>query len=216
MFSVRRKARNQQIFLALSLFDRSILNLSPSTSLQYDCPLSVWLREYNVFQDNYIQDITLLRTLGRRVYVKIPTKNRLKSGKIGSLSGQESYFIVYIITSIYRIYFPDTRKVKIIRDVEFVGFSENDDSLKAYQRDGNLFSFRICHQLIFQLIAYLHHFLPTLLLKGRLKIKRLKNLIIWKERVKYHQLPIPIVKSSHVGQQESVMYLKNTVLLLNI
>ena len=118
-----------------------LLNRSPSTFLQFDCPLSVWLRAYNSSQDDYIQDITHLRTFGCRVYVNIPAEKRVKSRKVGPVGGREGYFVGYTTTNIYRIYFPDTRKIEIIRDLEFVEFGENDDSLQAHRRDGTPFYF---------------------------------------------------------------------------
>ena len=74
-----------------------------------------------------------------------------------------------------------------------------------------LFTFWICRQLTFRLISYLHHFLPILLLNGQLTKQYLKSLIMNNERVKYHQLPMVILKLPHIDQQESVMYLKDTV-----
>ncbi len=64
-----------------------LLNRSSSTFLQFDCPLSVWLRVYNSSQDDYIQDITHLRTFGCRVYVNIPAEKRVKSRKVGPVGG---------------------------------------------------------------------------------------------------------------------------------
>ena len=57
------------------------------------------------------------------------------------MASQEGYFVGYTTTIVYRIYFPDTRKVKIIRDLEFVGFGKNDDPLQVYKCDVNTFYF---------------------------------------------------------------------------
>ncbi len=99
------------------------------------------MRADNSSQDDYIQDITHLRTFGCRVYVNIPAEKRNKSRKIRPVGGQEGYFFGYTTTNIYRIYFPDTRKIEIIRDLEFVEFGKNDDSLQAHRRDGTSFHF---------------------------------------------------------------------------
>ncbi len=99
------------------------------------------MRVYNSFLDDYIQDITHLRTFGCRVYVNIPAENRVKSRKVGPGGGREGYFVGYTTTNIYRIYFPDTRKIEIIKDLEFVEFGKNENSLQAHQRNGTPFYF---------------------------------------------------------------------------
>ena len=112
-----------------------VFNRSPSTFLQFDCQLSVWLRVYNFSQDDYTSDITHPRPFGCLVYIIISAEKHVKSRKIERVSSQEGYFVGYTTTNIYRIYFPDTRKLEIIRDLEFVEFGKNDGSLQAHQHD---------------------------------------------------------------------------------
>ncbi len=117
------------------------LNRSPSTFLQFDWSLSVWLRVYNSFQDDYIQDITHLRTIGCQVYVNIPAKNHINSRNVWPEGDREGYFVGYTTTKIYRIYFSDTRKVEIMGDLEFVEFAKSDDWIQAHRSDGTSLNF---------------------------------------------------------------------------
>ncbi len=90
--------------------------------------------EYNSTQDDYIYDTTPLRTFGCQVYINILTGKSVKRRKKGTVGDQKGYFVRYITTNIYRLYFPDTGKVEIIRDVKLENFKKNDDSLQAYRR----------------------------------------------------------------------------------
>ncbi len=100
------------------------------------------MREYNSSQNDYIQDITHLKTFGGRVYVNIPVEKRLKSRKVRLLDSREGYFVGYTSTNIYiKQFFSDTRKFEIIRDLEFLEYVKNDDSLQANGRDGISFYF---------------------------------------------------------------------------
>ena len=96
-----------------------LLNHSPSSFLKYDCPLAVWLRAYNSTDESYTPDLSHLRTFGCRVYAKIPDEKRVKSQKTALVGGRKGYFMGYTSESIYRVYFPDSRRIETVRDLKF-------------------------------------------------------------------------------------------------
>ncbi len=44
---------------------------------------------------------------------------------------RQEYFVGYITKSIYLVYFSDTQKVKIVRDLKFIDFEEYDNLQEA-------------------------------------------------------------------------------------
>ena len=106
-----------------------LLNRSPSTFLKHDCPLAVWLRAYNSTNKSYTPDLSHIRTFGCRVYAKIPDEKRVKSQKTAPVGGREGFFMGYNSESIYRVYFPDSRRIETVRDLEF----DEYDSYQATQ-----------------------------------------------------------------------------------
>lgn len=44
---------------------------------------------------------------------------------------RQEYFISYITKSIYLLYFSNTQKVKIVRDLKFIDFEEDDNLQEA-------------------------------------------------------------------------------------
>lgn len=60
-----------------------------------------------------------LGTFGCKFYAKIPNKKQVKSQKTAIVDGKERYFMGYTNESIYQVYFPDSRQIKTIQDLEF-------------------------------------------------------------------------------------------------
>ncbi len=114
-------------------------NRSSFTVLKFDCQLSVWLKVNNSFQDDYIQDITLLTTFSDRVYFNIQIEKLVKSSKLGLVSCWKGFYVEYTTTTIYVIYFPDICKFEIIKHLEFVEFSNSNDWIQAYRREDTHF-----------------------------------------------------------------------------
>ena len=117
-----------------------LLNRSYLSFLKYDCPLAVWLRAYNFSNKSYTPDLGHLRTFGCQVYTKILDERWVKSQKTAPVWGRERYFMGYTSESIYRVYFPDSRRIETVRDLEFDESYDNEE-MGTTAAEEPLFSF---------------------------------------------------------------------------
>ncbi len=100
--------------IAVVFLNRSLLSF-----FKYDCALAVWLRKYNSSTKSYTPDLGHLWTFGCQVYAKILDKKRIKSQTTASVSSREGYFMSYTSESIYGVYFPNSRQIETVWDLEF-------------------------------------------------------------------------------------------------
>ena len=117
-----------------------LLNRLPSSFFKYDCPLAVWFRDIQLQQRDLYTWLGPSSTFGCRVYAKIPDKKCVKSQETALVGGREGYFIDYTSESIYRGYFPDSRRIDTVQDQEFdEGYSYKEMRTKVEEE--SIFSF---------------------------------------------------------------------------
>ena len=104
----------------------SLLNRSLLSFLKYNYPLAVWLRTYNSSNESYIPNLGHLQTFKYQVYAKISYKKQIKSQKTTLVGDRKRYFMGYTSDSIYRVYFPHSRQIEIIQNLEFDKSYDNE------------------------------------------------------------------------------------------
>lgn len=106
----------------------------------YDYRLAVWLIVYTFSTESYNRNLGHLQTFSYKVYTKISDKRWVKSQKTALVGGREGHFMSYTNKSIYQVYFPNSRRIEIVWDLEF---DENYDykEMRTTAIEEPLFSF---------------------------------------------------------------------------
>lgn len=101
------------LWVELYLTAAHIINLTPTKSLGWENPTQ---QLYKVNNRKDLPDISHLRIVGSKAYVRIPTTN--KGDKINSRA-KIGWLIGFEATNIWRIWIPDLERVVCTRDVTF-------------------------------------------------------------------------------------------------